>query len=80
MGLRAQSEGRAEVLGRDFGPAAAKLKLAERGVIEGIGGQAIRVGDGADLLEPALGTFTLRDGDGAVERHHRRGAKASSLS
>ena len=40
--------------GRDFRPAAAKLKFAERGMIEGIAGQAIRIGDGADLFEPAL--------------------------
>lgn len=63
------------MLGGDFRPAAAKLELAERGMIEGIVGQAIRIGDGADLLEPALGTFTLRDGDGSVERHHRGRAK-----
>ena len=62
------------MLSRDFRPAAAKLKLAERGMVEGIAGEAIRIGDALNLLEAALGTFTLRDGDGSIERHYRRWA------
>ncbi len=49
-------------------PAAAKLELAERRGVEGIGGEAIGVCDGPDLLDTPLGAIPLRDGDRAVER------------
>ena len=48
-----------------------KFELAERGGVERIVGEAIAVGDGADLFEPALWTVALRDRDGAVERDNR---------
>ncbi len=51
---------------------APKFKLAERGVVERIGGEPIAVGNAANLFEPALGTLALRDGDGTVERNYRR--------
>jgi len=53
-----------------------QLQLAERRVVKRIRRQAVLVGDDADLVQPALGTLALRDGDGAVERDHRRGAQA----
>ena len=67
-----QRERGLELIATDLAPAAAKLELAERREIEGIPGKAIATGDGADLLESTLGTLVLRDGDGAVERDHRR--------
>src|SRR5579862_6275159 len=73
-GVAGEGEGGAEMLAGELGPAGARFKFAERGMVKGIAGETLRIGDGANLFEPALGTFMLRDGDGAVERHDRRRA------
>jgi hypothetical protein len=52
-------------------PPAAKFKLAKRRGVERICGEAIAVGNRADLFEPTLGTLVLRDRDGAVEGDNR---------
>ncbi len=53
-GVARQSERLAEMLARDLVPPDLKLKLAKRSVVEGVFGEAIRVGDRTDLFEPAL--------------------------
>jgi len=50
----------------DLEPAGAKLKFSKSGRVERIGSQAITGGDRPDLFEPAFGTLTLRDSDGAI--------------
>src|SRR5262245_62453204 len=54
---------------------AAMLELTERRVIERIVFKALDAGDGANLVEPAFGPFTLRDGNGSIERHNWGGPK-----
>ena len=70
-GIARERERRSEVLAGDFISPAVKFELAERGVEERVGGEAIAAGDGANLFEPAFGAFVLRDGDGAVQRNDR---------
>ena len=70
-GIACEGERRSEVLARDFISPVVKFELAERGVEERVGGEAIAVGDGAHLFEPAFRAFVLRDGDGAVQRNDR---------
>ena len=70
-GIAREGERRSEVLAGDFVSRAVKFELAERGMVERVGGEAIVVGDGANLFEPAFGAFVLRDGDGAVQRNDR---------
>src|SRR5260370_15368434 len=60
-----------EVRARNLVPAASKLKLAKGGEVERIRGEAIAVGNRADLFEPTLGTLVLGDRDGAVQRDNR---------
>ena len=86
-GIARESERRSEVLARDVIAAAAEFEFAERRMVERVGGEAIAVDDGANLFEPALGTFVLRDGDGAVQRNdrgrayrHQRVVKGNDLS
>ena len=74
-----QCEGGAEVFAGGVGAAGAKLKFAERGVVEGIAGEAIGIRDGANLFEAALGAIALSDGDGAVERYDRRRTNGHQL-
>src|ERR1700688_4786415 len=50
----------------------AKLKFAERSMIERIAPEAVRISNRSKLFEAALRTLALRDGDGAVERNNRR--------
>jgi len=73
IGLRASAMACSEVLARGLVPPAAQLKLAKRRRVEGIRGEAIAVGNGADLFEPTLGPLILRDRDGTVQRDNRRG-------
>jgi len=68
-----ECDGCSEVLARGLVPPAAQLKLAKRRRVEGIRGEAIAVGNGADLFEPTLGPLILRDRDGTVQRDNRRG-------
>ena len=70
-GIAREAERRSEVLAGDFISPAVKFELAQRGMEERVGGEAIAVGDGANLFEPAFGAFVLRDGDGAVQRNDR---------
>jgi len=70
-GIAREGERCSEVLARDFISPAVKFELAERSVEERVGGEAIAVGDGANLFEPAFGAFVLRDGDGAVQPNDR---------
>jgi hypothetical protein len=62
-----QSERCTEVLACALVPSTAKLELAKCRGVERICGEAITVGDRADLFEPALGTLGLCDRNGAVE-------------
>ena len=73
-GIAREVERRSEVLAGDFISPAVKFEFAQRGVEERVGGEAIAVGDGANLFEPTLGPFVLRDGDGAVQGNDRRRA------
>ncbi len=58
-----------EVFARYVMLSGTQLKLAKRRVVERVPTEAIGVGDGANLFEPALWTFALCDGDGAVESY-----------
>jgi hypothetical protein len=60
-GVARKTDGCSEVLARDYVPPAAKFKLAERSGAERIAGEAITVGNGVNLFEPALGACELRD-------------------
>src|SRR5579872_5991181 len=70
-GVAREAERVAEMFVCDLAPAGAKLELAQRRKVEGIGGEALAVGDRADLLEAALGTLMLSDSNGPVERDDR---------
>src|SRR5262249_60858241 len=63
---------RAEVLARCRVPPAAHLELAERRRVKWISSKALAVLYRADRLEPALRSIALGDGDGTIERNHRR--------
>src|SRR5262245_7416138 len=52
-----ERERRGEVTAREPPLPAPELELAERGVVEGIAGEAVRTGDGPDLLESPLRTL-----------------------
>jgi hypothetical protein len=70
-GIAREGERRSEVLARDFISPVVKFELAERGVVERVGGEAVAVENRPNLFEPALGTGLLRDGDGPVQRNDR---------
>ena len=74
-----QSERCSEVLARRLVPPTPKLKLAERGVVERIAREAIRVSDSMYLFEPAFRTFVLRDGDGPVQCYDWRRTNGQQL-
>src|SRR5262249_6154638 len=60
-GVARQVERLVEMLARDLGSPAVKFELAERRMIERIGGKAIAVGDSMNLFEAAFGAFMLGD-------------------
>ena len=70
--IACQRERFPEVLARHGMTPSAKLKLGERGVVERILGEAVRVGDRANLFEAALRTLALPDGDGPIESDNGR--------
>src|SRR5262245_44892061 len=70
-GVSRQVERLVEVLARDLGSSAVKFELAERRMIERIGGKAIAVGDSMNLFEAAFGAFMLGDSDCPVECNDR---------
>lgn len=59
---------RFEVMACDFRLAVAKRKFSKRSVIEGVMSKAIEVLNGMNLLQPAIRTVTLSDGNGPIKR------------
>src|SRR5215467_2834250 len=70
-GVPGERECCSKVLASGLAAPASKLELAKRCEVERIGGEPADVTNRADLFEPAVGTFVLRDRDGAVERDNR---------
>jgi len=70
-GIAGEREGGHEVFARVFVLRALKLKLAERGEVEGVPGEAFRVGDRSYRFQPVLWARALANVDGPVERYNR---------
>ena len=62
------------MLARGVRVAGTQFEFGERGEIERIVGEPIAVGDARDFVEASLNALALRQGERAIERHHRRRA------
>src|SRR5215813_14656256 len=74
-GIACEGERGQEVFARVLVLSSLKLKLAERGEVEGISGEALRIGDRTNRFQPALSARALANSDSPVERNNWRRTK-----